>query len=176
MPCKDSKKRKAYQKEYCQRPEVKIHERERQRRPQIKAYYQSPEYRARKKEYRQRPEVKAKKKLRMALYSQRPEIKAHERERQHWPKRIIHLEERRLKRTYGLTLSEKNAMLEKQDGKCAICKTDKFNGRGPVVDHDHMTGKVRGILCINCNTALGYMKENVIIFRNAINYLAPFRG
>lgn len=154
MSCKDSEERKNALKTYCQ----------------------SPEYRARKKEYRQRPEVKAKKKLRMAAYRQRPGVKAREKKRGQRSEIKVNLEGYRLKRSYGLTLSEKAAMLEKQGGKCAICKTNKFNGRGPVVDHDHVTGRVRGILCVNCNMTLGRIKESISILKNAIDYLTPSRG
>ena len=67
----------------------------------------------------------------------------------------------------------------KQNGLCAICKTspeitvDK-NGRhsgGLRVDHDHDTGVIRGLLCRNCNSGLGYFKDNKQIMENAVKYL-----
>jgi hypothetical protein len=62
-----------------------------------------------------------------------------------------------LKRNYGMTVEEFNAMLLLQDSKCAVCdKTMKQ----PCVDHDHDTGKVRALLCHQCNTALGLLDED----------------
>jgi hypothetical protein len=62
-----------------------------------------------------------------------------------------------LKNRYSITLEEYNNMLESQDYICAICGTDKPGGMGRFhVDHNHITGKVRGLLCNNCNMLLGY--------------------
>ena len=59
-----------------------------------------------------------------------------------------------------------------QDGRCAICERDVCEiPRGLYIDHDHKTGKVRGLLCDRCNMSLGGFKDNVIILQNAINYL-----
>lgn len=60
-----------------------------------------------------------------------------------------------LKHKYGITLLEFQLMLFRQDNKCAICKADNPGTRyGWSVDHDHKTGKVRGVLCWHCNTIL----------------------
>src|SRR4030042_3712120 len=67
-----------------------------------------------------------------------------------------HKEEKKaqeLKRLYGLTPQEFNELLTQQGGTCAICKSSDWNGRGPVVDHDHTIGQIRGLLCHACNTA-----------------------
>lgn len=69
--------------------------------------------------------------------------------------------ERRIQFKYGITSSEYDTMLAKQNGVCAGCGTDdtgrydKFE-----IDHDHETGKVRGLLCGPCNRALGLLKDN----------------
>ena len=61
-----------------------------------------------------------------------------------------------LKRKYGLTLEDFDAMVASQGGGCAICgRTDADN-----VDHDHVTGRVRGILCFNCNVAIGHVAND----------------
>lgn len=77
----------------------------------------------------------------------------------------------KLKKAYGITLEERNAMLEDQGNVCKICKTDEHKGRDWHVDHNHKTGKVRGILCQPCNTAIGMLKESIEVLNSAINYL-----
>ena len=78
----------------------------------------------------------------------------------------------RLIRTYGIDLVEYNKLLVKQKHSCYICKThkDKFEKR-LFVDHNHKTGKVRGLLCLSCNYAIGASKDSVIILKRMIKYL-----
>ncbi len=73
-----------------------------------------------------------------------------------------------LKRKFNITLNEYNSILISQANKCAICELSnvKFH-----VDHSHTTSKVRGLLCSNCNTAIGLMKEDKGILTRAIEYL-----
>lgn len=77
----------------------------------------------------------------------------------------------RLRRQYGLTLAEYNRMLDKQHGFCAICP-DKLTS--PCVDHDHKTGKVRGLLCHKCNVAIGLLRESPAICASAESYLLNY--
>ena len=56
---------------------------------------------------------------------------------------------------YGITEDEYTAMLEAQEGRCAICNLE----RKLVIDHDHKTGKVRGLLCKPCNAMLGPFEQ-----------------
>ncbi len=74
-----------------------------------------------------------------------------------------------LRRKYGLTLSDYNDMLAKQHGRCAICR-DPFHNK-PGVDHDHVTGRVRGLLCTFCNTGIGLFRDDPTRLRSAIEYL-----
>ena len=80
-------------------------------------------------------------------------------------------------RNYGLTETEYNAMKEAQDNKCAICHSEGFligknnHTEKLAVDHDHRTGKVRALLCHNCNRALGLFKDNYSILRTAAEYI-----
>lgn len=74
---------------------------------------------------------------------------------------------------YGLTHGEYDAMLAAQSGKCAICKTTE-PGTGVVrfaIDHCHTSGKIRGLLCSNCNRGLGYFKDDPARIRRAIDYV-----
>ena len=71
---------------------------------------------------------------------------------------------------YGITFGAYTLMLIKQHYKCKICKT--LEGKKHLaVDHDHKTGKVRGLLCGPCNRALGSFKDDVDILKKAIIYL-----
>ena len=72
--------------------------------------------------------------------------------------------------TYGLTPDELQALLA-QHSVCAICHSDQWGKKGPVVDHDHETGRVRGILCGNCNMGLGRFKDDPLRLARAIAYL-----
>ena len=76
--------------------------------------------------------------------------------------------DRRRKKEYNLTQEELDNMKTFANGICEICKNsyDKL-----CIDHDHQTGKIRGLLCHNCNLALGNLRENIEYFQNAIYYL-----
>ena len=77
-----------------------------------------------------------------------------------------------LKRFYGITQREYEIILEKQDGKCAIClvSSDDY-GKRFHVDHCHTTNKVRGLLCSSCNTGVGMFKDNSDILTKAAQYV-----
>ncbi len=85
-----------------------------------------------------------------------------------------------LKRAYGITLAQYDAVLEQQNGNCAICGNlehvlDK-NGkrRALAVDHCHNTKVVRGLLCTNCNKGIGHLKDSIELLESAITYLKKF--
>lgn len=67
-------------------------------------------------------------------------------------------------------MSEYNRMLGVQNGLCKICGMIN-DGKSLCVDHCHKTGKIRGLLCANCNSGIGMMKDSPDILRNAIDYL-----
>lgn len=75
---------------------------------------------------------------------------------------------------YNMTIEDYNSLLESQNGKCAICGKDNC-GRSDhkylYVDHNHQTGKVRGLLCASCNAGLGQFKDNISYLKNAVKYL-----
>jgi hypothetical protein len=72
-------------------------------------------------------------------------------------------------RRYGLTLEEYDELLQSQGNACAICKGDI--PKLPQIDHDHDTGKVRGVLCITCNTGLGAFRDDPDLLLAAREYL-----
>lgn len=92
------------------------------------------------------------------------------------PEQVVARKARRRSRTvagYGLTLDDFDTLLAAQGGLCAVCRQDPRTGRWrePHVDHDHSTGKVRGILCHPCNTALGLAGEDPARLRALAAYL-----
>jgi hypothetical protein len=77
-----------------------------------------------------------------------------------------------LKRKFGITLQDYEALLLKQNGKCATCdKIRSSNGKKLAVDHCHKTGRIRGLLCNECNTSLGLIKEDIQTLQNLIAYI-----
>jgi len=76
-----------------------------------------------------------------------------------------------LKREYGLTVAEYDAMLAAQGGACAVCLRPPTPGISLHVDHDHETGRVRGLLCFRCNNALGDLDDDPGLLRAAARYL-----
>ena len=76
-----------------------------------------------------------------------------------------------IERLYGITPEQYAILLEAQDGKCAICReVDPVRNRLSV-DHDHKTGRVRGLLCMRCNGGIGMLGDSIERLENAIRYL-----
>ena len=77
-----------------------------------------------------------------------------------------------LRRDYGLTPEDYAVMARKQENRCAICnRWETAKRRYLSIDHDHATGKIRGLLCHKCNILLGMAEDNPQILTNAIEYL-----
>lgn len=158
---KKAEKKKARRREYYQENRERIKERmkEYQQRPEVKEktkeYYQTNKEKIR--EHRQKPEFKAHEKK----YRQRREVK--EKQRNH-----------QLKNKYGITLEDKRKLYAEQNGRCAICGEHKpmlgTKGKVICVDHNHKTGRVRGLLCTACNSRL-HAFENKEWERKARKYL-----
>jgi hypothetical protein len=77
----------------------------------------------------------------------------------------------KLRDKFGITPEDYRAMLAGQGGACAIC-LGGTNGKGKFhVDHNHTTGAIRGLLCANCNLALGQFKDDPVRLQAAVDYL-----
>lgn len=72
---------------------------------------------------------------------------------------------------YNFPISEYLALLKFQAGVCAICQMPPLLSKRLHVDHDHKTKKVRGLLCVSCNLALGHFKDSLLFLQRAIDYL-----
>lgn len=107
-------------------------------------------------EARNRREREAARKWREA---QDPE-KLHRYFQEHWRRHV-----------YGLKPGEFERMLVEQDGRCLICKAVFEGKRTPHIDHDHDSGRVRGLLCRSCNTGIGFLDEDPGRLERAARYL-----
>lgn len=89
------------------------------------------------------------------------------------PERVRQIERAsKLRRKYGLSLDAWNELARQQSFVCAICGTHQMElERGLFVDHNHHTGKVRGLLCNPCNRGLGYFRDNTDLLQKAKDYL-----
>lgn len=78
---------------------------------------------------------------------------------------------RMLKSKYGITCDDYYAIVKSQGGGCGICGKNGHTKHRLAVDHDHATGKVRGVLCHLCNQAIGQLKHDLELLQKAIDYL-----
>ena len=76
-----------------------------------------------------------------------------------------------IKRVYGISLNHFYGMMKSQKYKCGICEIDVNKSKGFNIDHCHVTGNIRGILCPKCNRALGQLKEDRKILKSAVRWL-----
>jgi hypothetical protein len=84
----------------------------------------------------------------------------------------LRAEKHRKKKLYGLTLEDYENLFEKQGKSCAVCLSTEPKGMGWCTDHDHVTGKTRGILCFECNIGLGKFKDDPMLLRWAADYVS----
>lgn len=89
-----------------------------------------------------------------------------------------------LRRSYGITLAEYERIYQSQNGKCKICggttsnrkwKDGRIQRLKLFVDHDHESGKIRGLLCSTCNRGIAFLKEDISVLEAAIKYLMESR-
>jgi len=160
---------KAYQKEYYQNNKNKLREYGRKWREINPGYDKSPESMEKRKEYNSRPETKE---YRKDYYQK------HKEKLKEYAKKWSARNSRNFNYTkkYNITLEEYNKILRQQNNKCAICENGETNTfKGKIVylsvDHNWETGKVRGLLCKNCNVSLGNLKEDISLFYKCIEYL-----
>lgn len=122
----------------------------------------SPAVKAAKAKYRSKPESKEVEKLQYKRWYQK------NKERKRTQSRLS---------KYGLTADQYQSILDHQKGLCAICsrppklKSSYNSTDGFVIDHCHVTGRVRGLLCVTCNTGLGNFEDSRDFLSSAIVYL-----
>ncbi len=105
--------------------------------------------------------------------NKKPEIQEAKREK--YQRESTNIWYEKIQRRFGITQEQYEAILKKQDGLCAICSKPQGSGTNQdkrlAVDHDHKTGKIRGLLCTNCNPGLGFFKDDIVFLKRAIEYL-----
>lgn len=80
--------------------------------------------------------------------------------------------DRRLKQLYGINTEQYNQMFVDQNGACAICGgNQRRKGWSLCVDHNHITGKIRSLLCFRCNFAIGQFRDDMQLVQKSLNYL-----
>ena len=161
---------------------------EEHRKAQRKAYYEANKeaLNAKNKEYRDKKKEEINK--RRKEYRQNNKNKIAERDKQY---RLKNKDKYRAKsaewykankdraknyhflRRYNISLDDYNRMVIEQDGKCWTCSV-KAEDEVLVVDHNHLTGEVRGLLCHKCNTGLGLFRDNQGYLLKAVEYLRKF--
>ncbi len=166
-----------------------------EQKARAKARAQTPEAKAQRKVYHERPDVKARAKARIAAKRKTPEArakkKASERVRMAKPgmqaKRTSYQKEWynrpgmaarkrgfKLKFLYGMSTADYDKMYQDQEARCAICGIHQSELKKALgVDHNHITDVVRGLLCSNCNTAIGKLNSDTdsTLLRRAADYI-----
>jgi hypothetical protein len=89
--------------------------------------------------------------------------------------KVRYIRDANLKALYGIGLPHYEELLHAEEGRCAICARPPRGKRPLDVDHDHDNGRVRGLLCGNCNRAIGLLDENPELFDQAKEYIVRFR-
>lgn len=136
-----------------------------------------PEIRLRKKQYRQRPDVKAKLLLNGKKYRQTEKHKEWKKAYRNSDRAKISRRDQLLRKNFAISFEEYSRMLDEQGGVCAVCKTTKQPNekeRMLAVDHSHMTGKIRGLLCRRCNVVLGLANDDDSVLHGLIDYLKKY--
>jgi len=77
-----------------------------------------------------------------------------------------------VKRVYGITPEDYDAMAAMQNNTCAICESECATGYRLAVDHEHETGRIRGLLCMHCNSGIGNLRDSIPRLQAVIRYLS----
>ena len=93
------------------------------------------------------------------------------------------IRDQNLRKKFNITIDEYDLMMEEQEGTCAICnrkevRKNMYGIKRLSVDHNHITGKVRGLLCNDCNQGIGFLRsdEGVDLLLSAVEYMRRNNG
>jgi hypothetical protein len=141
-----------------------------------KRYRESPEGKAKRREYDEAHREERRSAERQKYLADPGWRERRKEQTKKWKRAHPQYRESDKLKAYGLSAADYSALLEKQDGVCDICRRSPrilLGGRlkALAVDHDHETGRVRGLLCDCCNRALGMLRDDVQTLKAAIRYL-----
>lgn len=175
---------KAFRESERGRTYIAAYEKSPERAASLERYRASPEYKEYRKRYNASPRGRAADRLRKKKYRATAHGKEMTRKYNQSAPRLKFLEgyysspagkasrhRRHIKATFGLTVQQYEAMIEKQRGMCAICGAANANGKRLSVDHRHRDGKIRSLLCHSCNVMVGFSREKPENLRRAAEYL-----
>lgn len=143
-----------------------------QRSEQKRQYYKKNEDKIKEQSQQRYKKNKDKINEQHRQYREKNKDKTNEQSRQYRKNNKDEINERQRQRLYGLINGGYNQLFQQQNGCCAICgKHQSKLSQVLGVDHNHITGKIRGLLCKRCNVGLGNFEENINSLQGAINYL-----
>ena len=160
-------------KKYRQEHKLEKSKRDKKYREENKEYYKEYKrkyyqgHKEKHKKYKQQYYKKNKKRISESVKKYRQE---HTKEAR----------ENNIRNNYGINGKQYDEIFKKQNGKCAIClKLEQVKHKSGTlsqlsIDHDHKTGKTRGLLCRRCNTALGLLQDDLLLLKQAVKYLESF--
>jgi len=150
---------------------MKTEEQKARHRAAVKKYRKSPKGKAKVAAYRASPKAVAAQAARRSTPEYKAQASAYNRRYNSTPERKAARAAHHLRNRYGIAPEDRDQMIEDQDGKCKICGDKLDMGKFTHVDHCHVSGKVRGVLCLACNNGIERFKDSVDIMEKAIQYL-----
>ncbi len=130
---------------------------------------------AKRARYRRNPE-RAIERVRQWAIDHPEHVAAYRAEYRNRPERKRAMRDLYYRRTYGISADEADAILDSQNGRCAICCAPAPERLASMhLDHDHETGTIRGFLCLSCNQGIGKLRDDPAILLRAIVYLRQRR-
>lgn len=155
MPHKDPAERKKYQAKWRSK------------------WLENEEYREQQRLYRARPEVKKRRRETLAAWREKNRGRLKEAQNRHNEKNPTARKTAMLKFHYGITFEQYTSFVKRADGLCEICSSPPGTTRQTKLhlDHDHRSGKPRGILCHKCNRGLGLFNDSPSRLERAAKYL-----
>jgi Recombination endonuclease VII len=139
-------------------------------------YLSDPKRRAANKEYQARYHKEACQRSPEYREKRRAQALAYSRSRPPDPFLVKKYREKYRDREYGLVPGQYDEMLALQGGKCLVCRRPPSKKKSLAVDHDHDTGRVRGLLCGQCNQTLGLVRESPRVLRALAKYIEDSRA
>lgn len=177
MNAEQAERKRSYMKKYHREYHLKHREK---RCAAARAYYHGNKDRARTYNREWRARNKDKRRAQCARYQAKHGDKIRSRQRASY--RAMSPEKKRARSlkllcgSHGLTVAAYLEMVRRQKGRCAVCREPPAKGKRLHIDHDHVTGKVRELLCLRCNVTLGHLERAPGLEVGLLRYLEAHRA